>query len=90
MFKKFFNPNCLKIKINYGKKIGLVIDIDGVILKKHDLIPTAKEAIEKLQKNKIPFLFLTNGGGVLEEKKSKQLSEILGLHINKNQSKKIK
>lgn len=42
------------------KKHGLLIDMDGVIYKGGALIEGSLEFITYLQKNKIPFLFLTN------------------------------
>lgn len=43
-----------------NKKYGFLIDMDGVIYKGKELINGAAEFIEKLRKNNIPFLFLTN------------------------------
>jgi len=40
--------------------IGFLIDMDGVIYRGGELIPGARELIEQLQAEKIPFLFLTN------------------------------
>jgi len=42
------------------KKLGFLIDMDGVLYKNNELISGAKDFIEYLQKNNIPFLFLTN------------------------------
>ena len=39
---------------------GLMIDMDGTIYKGGNLIPGAKEMVEFLKKEKIPFVFLTN------------------------------
>lgn len=39
---------------------GFLIDMDGVIYSHNDLIPGADTFISALQKNNIPFLFLTN------------------------------
>jgi len=41
-------------------KKGFLIDMDGVIYGNELLIPGADKFIEKLQKRKIPFLFMTN------------------------------
>lgn len=41
-------------------KKGFLIDMDGVIYGNDTLIPGADKFIEKLQKKKIPFLFMTN------------------------------
>jgi len=39
---------------------GLLIDMDGVIYRGNEVIPGAREFINALVDNKIPFLFLTN------------------------------
>ena len=39
---------------------GFLIDMDGVIYREHELIPGAKEFIDLLLDQEIPFLFLTN------------------------------
>lgn len=40
--------------------LSFISDMDGVIYRGNQLIPGAKEFIEKLLKSKTPFLFLTN------------------------------
>ncbi|MBD3628826.1 HAD-IIA family hydrolase [Cyclobacterium sp.] len=42
------------------KDIGFLIDMDGVIYRGGELIPGAKEFIQKLIRENYPFLFLTN------------------------------
>lgn len=42
------------------KKIGFLIDMDGVIYRGSEIIPGGKEFINYLEENKIPYLFLTN------------------------------
>jgi HAD superfamily hydrolase (TIGR01456 family) len=61
---------------------GVVFDVDGVLLRGKNAIPGAREVIDDLKKNEIPFAIMTNGGGYLEEKKAKQVSEILGTEIS--------
>ncbi len=41
-------------------KLGFLIDMDGVVYRGGELIPGAMEFILRLQKEKIPYLFLTN------------------------------
>jgi len=43
-----------------GTRKGLLIDMDGVIYRGHELIPGADRFIETLKKQRIPFIFLTN------------------------------
>jgi len=52
------------ICFSYTKKImkikGIISDMDGVIYRGNKLIPEAKNFIECLHKNQLPFFFLTN------------------------------
>ena len=41
-------------------KRGFLIDMDGVIYRGADLIPGADQFIQRLTRERIPFLFLTN------------------------------
>lgn len=62
------------------KKIpGFVFDIDGVLVQGSKPIPAAANALKFLSKNKIPFVFLTNSGGLLEREKSSQILQKLGI-----------
>lgn len=60
---------------------GVVFDVDGVLLRGKQPVPGAREVLEDLKKNDIPFAIMTNGGGYLEAKKAKQISEIVGTKI---------
>ena len=40
--------------------LAVVIDIDGVIIQHKQKLEGATEAIERLQQDKVPFLFFTN------------------------------
>ncbi|KAI3965074.1 hypothetical protein MKX01_014005 [Papaver californicum] len=64
---------------------GIAFDIDGVILRGRKPIGNSPQALRKLYDEsgtlKIPFLFLTNGGGVPESKRASELSELLGVNI---------
>lgn len=70
MFKaaKFFTRNISK---------SVVFDIDGVLIKGSKAIPQAKSALQLLDQNRIPFLLLTNGGGVKELDRVNYLSELI-------------
>ncbi|XBW36661.1 hypothetical protein QEN19_002235 [Hanseniaspora menglaensis] len=62
------------------KKIpGFVFDIDGVLVQGSRPIPAATKALKFLHRNKIPFVFLTNSGGLLEKEKSLQVLRKLGI-----------
>jgi len=62
-------------------KVGVVFDIDGVLVRGRKVIPTAKDAIHKLEDNNVPFIYLTNGGCETEEQKSEKLRERLGVEV---------
>ena len=53
---------------------AVALDIDGVLLRGGKTIPPAHQALTSLQKASIPFIFLTNGGGVKEEQKAHDLN----------------
>ena len=62
-------------------KVGIVFDIDGVLLRGRNVIPTAQKAIHKLKDSNIPFIYLTNGGCETEEQKAEKLKERLGVEV---------
>ncbi|KAL6648331.1 hypothetical protein ACP70R_012555 [Stipagrostis hirtigluma subsp. patula] len=65
---------------------GIAFDIDGVILRGRSPIGGSPRAIRRLYSEdgtpKIPFLFLTNGGGVPEHRRALELTELLGVNIS--------
>ncbi|KPI86499.1 hypothetical protein ABL78_4439 [Leptomonas seymouri] len=64
---------------------GVVMDIDGVVYRGHQLIPGADTAIQHLATLRIPFLFMTNGGGKSEAEKAEELSELLKCPVQPTQ-----
>lgn len=69
---------------------AFVFDIDGVLVRGRHVLPEAKHAMEYLyqpdgQNPRVPLAFLTNGGGMTEEKKAKQLSGWLDVKITGDQ-----
>lgn len=66
-------------------KFGIVLDIDGVLLRGKKPISGAPEALKLLHQRGIPHLFLTNGGGCLEHEKARELSQILDVPISPSQ-----
>ncbi|KAI8973249.1 HAD-like domain-containing protein [Mycotypha africana] len=69
---------------------AFAFDIDGVLIKGKKPIPEATRALKLLNgdnpvKRRIPYVLLTNGGGVTEEEKAKQISDLLGVEINPDQ-----
>ncbi|KAJ1698972.1 hypothetical protein LUZ63_007484 [Rhynchospora breviuscula] len=65
---------------------GIAFDIDGVIIGGHAPIGGSPQAIQRLYAKdgtlRIPFIFLTNGGGVPESKRASGLSKLLGVNIS--------
>lgn len=66
----------------FRSDVAFVFDIDGVLLRGSKPIPQARASLELLNKNKIPFIFLTNGGGVSEKSRVDFLSEKLDLALS--------
>lgn len=64
---------------------GIVLDIDGVVYRSKKLIPGSDEAIKMLQTLRLPFIFMTNGGGMSEVAKAQELSELLHCDIDPDQ-----
>lgn len=64
---------------------GIAFDVDGVILRGGTPIGSSVKAFTKLYGDsgslKIPFLFLTNGGGIPESRRAFELTELLGVKI---------
>ncbi|XP_068644122.1 mitochondrial hydrolase YKR070W [Aristolochia californica] len=64
---------------------GIAFDIDGVILRGRTPIGGSLAAVRKLYSDsgtlQIPFLFLTNGGGIPESRRAQELTRILGVNI---------
>ncbi|KAI8624432.1 HAD-superfamily hydrolase [Xylariaceae sp. FL1651] len=67
------------------KTIAFAFDIDGVLIKGKQPVPGAREALRKLQEQHIPFIFLTNGGGLTEAAHIRRLELRLGLDFSVKQ-----
>ena len=52
------------------------------LLRSHDPIPRAREALTFLQSQKIPFILLTNGGGKHESERVEEVSKKLHVPLN--------
>ncbi|XP_040987928.1 uncharacterized protein YKR070W-like isoform X1 [Juglans microcarpa x Juglans regia] len=64
---------------------GIAFDIDGVVLRGRVPIGGSPQALRRLYGEsgalKVPFIFLTNGGGIPESKRAIELSDLLGVYI---------
>ena len=63
---------------------AFALDIDGVLLKGSRVIPSARKALNLLNKYSIPWIVLTNGGGTSEKHRVSELSRKLGVKIETN------
>ncbi|KAG0498909.1 hypothetical protein HPP92_003600 [Vanilla planifolia] len=65
---------------------GIAFDIDGVLLRGGNPIGGSPQALRRLYADdgilKVPYIFLTNGGGVPESKRASELSKLLGIQIS--------
>ncbi|KAK9127227.1 hypothetical protein Syun_016024 [Stephania yunnanensis] len=64
---------------------GIAFDIDGVILGGNAPIGGSRQALKRLYDEcgtlRVPYVFLTNGGGIPETKRARQLSALLEVSI---------
>ena len=67
-------------KLKFKKIKGFLIDLDGVIYQDDQLIPGAKEFVTLLDKNNIPFRFITNSSLKTEDEISGKLNK-MGLDV---------
>jgi HAD superfamily hydrolase (TIGR01456 family) len=69
----------------HPSSVGILFDIDGVLLKGKVVLPQAVKSLHRLHQHKVPFAFLTNGGGVTEQSKAEELSSKFRLPISPSQ-----
>ncbi|KAH9208975.1 HAD-like domain-containing protein [Leptodontidium sp. 2 PMI_412] len=77
-------PADTNVAVNGVPTFAFAFDIDGVLLRSSKPLPGASEALLYLQKNNIPFILLTNGGGTLESERALELSKKLGVPISED------
>ncbi|KAL8913565.1 MAG: hypothetical protein Q9171_001649 [Xanthocarpia ochracea] len=56
--------------------------IDGVLLRSSNPLPGAQQALSLLQRLRVPFILLTNGGGKHERDRVAELSRLLSVSIS--------
>ncbi|KAK7921803.1 hypothetical protein WMY93_008705 [Mugilogobius chulae] len=68
---------------------GLLLDVDGVLIRGRSVVPAARRAFQKLQTpNKdflFPVVFVTNAGSCHREQRANQLSELLHTQVRPEQ-----
>ncbi|KAF2679486.1 cat eye syndrome critical region protein 5 precursor [Lentithecium fluviatile CBS 122367] len=63
-------------------EFAFAFDIDGVLVRSSDALPRAHKSLSYLQSERIPFIFLTNGGGKHEQERVDDLSKKLDIPID--------
>lgn len=64
---------------------AVVFDVDGVLLRGNTRLPFTPRILARLKESKVPYMFLTNGGGVLESEKARQLSKLFETDISEKE-----
>ncbi|XP_068693452.1 haloacid dehalogenase-like hydrolase domain-containing 5 [Montipora foliosa] len=64
---------------------GVLLDIDGVLVRGRKPIPGAREALEMLRQAEVPSVFLTNGGCESEKEAAERLSDKIGFEVREDQ-----
>ncbi|XP_055976127.1 haloacid dehalogenase-like hydrolase domain-containing 5 [Sorex fumeus] len=68
---------------------GFLFDIDGVLVRGHQVIPAAQEAFRRLLNPQgqlqVPVVFVTNAGNILQDGKARELSALLGFKVDPDQ-----
>lgn len=77
-------------KQKYGIYGAFCLDIDGVLMKRGQVLPEAKRDMKRLYEKeectpRVPLAFLTNSGGMTEEMKAEDLTKKLGAEVEKSQ-----
>ncbi|KAK2604265.1 hypothetical protein N8I77_007209 [Diaporthe amygdali] len=70
---------------NATHDFAFAFDIDGVLMRGKTPLSGAKQTLEILQANAIPFILLTNGGGLTEADHAKRVGERLTMSIDEDQ-----
>ncbi|XP_037370511.1 haloacid dehalogenase-like hydrolase domain-containing 5 isoform X1 [Talpa occidentalis] len=68
---------------------GFLLDIDGVLVRGHKVIPSALEAFRRLVNSQgqlqVPVVFVTNAGNILQDGKAQELTALLGVKVDPDQ-----
>lgn len=89
-------PRCLSTSVprfntsSLQKPVAFAFDIDGVLKAGPNVLPEAKRALQILEGNnprnqKIPYIFITNGGGKHESARAKDLARELQVPVTEDQ-----
>lgn len=61
---------------------GVLLDVDGVLVRGRKPIPGVKEALEMLRQAEAPSVFLTNGGCESEKEAAERLSDKIDFEVD--------
>lgn len=64
---------------------AFAFDVDGVLVRGQTALPRAKAALQKLHEHSVPFILLTNGGGLTEAAHAERVGQRLGMCIDEEQ-----
>uniref|UniRef100_A0A8C5ELD0 Haloacid dehalogenase like hydrolase domain containing 5 n=1 Tax=Gouania willdenowi TaxID=441366 RepID=A0A8C5ELD0_GOUWI len=68
---------------------GLLLDVDGVLVRGGSVLPAARRAVLKLVDRKrrfvLPVVFVTNAGSCQRDRKAQQLSDLLHAQVSPDQ-----
>ena len=67
------------------QKPAFVFDVDGVLARSGKAIPGATKSLQTLDKAGIPWIILTNGGGLTEDEQAKKLERQLDIPMSREQ-----
>lgn len=67
------------------RSFALAFDVDGVLWRAPSPLPCANPVLKALNAARIPHIFMTNGGGKLEEKKAAEMAKMFDVPISANQ-----
>ena len=68
-----------------ARAVAFAFDIDGVLLHGAQPLPGAAAALAAVRAARVPHVFLTNGGGLLESERAAQLEGLLGGPVHTDQ-----
>lgn len=75
------NPTLRPLAKPAVQSFGVLLDIDGVLVRGRKAIPGAREALEMLQQSEIPTVYLTNAGSESEKEAAERLSYKIGFEV---------
>ncbi|TIB65582.1 hypothetical protein E3P78_00427 [Wallemia ichthyophaga] len=68
-----------------NRPLAFAFDIDGVLKHGRFIIPEAKKALQKLDALNVPYIFITNGGGTMENERAKAISKDFQINLDESQ-----